>query len=70
VTDRAGTLHIGRTDKTAAPVAALAPDRFTTPDGDEGLQYVFELHKGRAVRLRTFLRCEPVETAERITTVQ
>jgi D-alanyl-D-alanine carboxypeptidase len=67
VVERDGVLHVGRNEQSLAAVMALSPTTLTTADGDEGLVYTFELDaQGRAHRVRTHLRCEPVDMAARV----
>ena len=66
VFDRDGTLYVARDGGQPRALAALSPTTLTAVDGDEEIAYDFELGPdGKARKLRTSLRCEPVDTAQR-----
>lgn len=67
ISDRNGVLHVQRNDRAARPLAALSTTELTQVDGDGAFVLSFELGTdGRAARIRSALRCEPVDAATRI----
>ncbi|MGQ0742162.1 MAG: hypothetical protein ACT4OG_07695 [Alphaproteobacteria bacterium] len=68
---RGEALYVERKGSQPRALKALSPTRLTLDDGDEGVVYSFELGPaGPAVRVRVASRCEPVDSSDRIRTMQ
>lgn len=67
ISTRGDVLHVQRNDRPARPLSALSPTELTLADGDGEFVLRFELSSAdRAIKVRSALRCEPVDTATRI----
>lgn len=67
ISERGGALDVQRNDRPVRSLFALSPTELTLADGNGEFVLRFELGAaGRAGKVRSSLRCEPVDVATRV----